>query len=265
MVKIIAEVSMNFLGDISLAKEMIAAASENGTNYVKFQTWKVSNLIPGPWDLDNRREMYKKAELHKEDYYELLHYCNLYNVKFLTSCFNKDDLPFIKTISNSIKIPSPECSNKELVMSAIENFDEVFISTGSSTEEEYSSYGQYNNVYLLHCTSCYPCPRDAINMNRMLHLKKYTNNIGYSGHGEGVNDVIFAISLGAKIVEKHFTIDRKLPFRDNQFSILPDELKSIRKYADDYELMTIDKGNDFQKCEELIRNNYSRRWCGVKK
>jgi N,N'-diacetyllegionaminate synthase len=262
MVKLIAELSMNFVGDMTLAKEMIFAAKESGADYVKVQTWQVKNLKPGPWDNDGRRDLYKKAELTQEKYYELITCCNKVGIKFLTSCFNINDLDFIRLVSDEVKIPSPECSNKELVLKALKNFKTVYISTGASLEEEFRLYGQHNNAYLLHCVSTYPCPAEKVNILRMNHLKKFTSNVGYSGHLFGIEDAIAAISLGAKVVEKHFTTSRDLEFRDNKFSILPEEMKKIREYANVFEKMEINNGVNFQECERVVREQYARRWSG---
>jgi len=260
-IELIAELSMNHLGDKVLIDEMVCAAAHSGADYAKFQTWKVDNLRSGPWDNDGRKEDYKKAEMTKERLHFAVDCCNKYEIKFLTSCFYVGDLDLIRSFSSYVKIPGPESSNEKLVESAIQNFDTVYLSTGASDEEEFMKYAKYSNVYLLHAVSCYPCLGENVNMKRMLLFKMDTDNIGYSGHMLGINDAILAISLGAKVVEKHFTIDRNLPFRDNKFSILPEEFKKISEYAKDFEKMMIYKGIDHQKCEDNVRQDYARRWC----
>ena len=84
--------------------------------------------------------------------------------------------------------------------------------------------------------------------------------MGYSGHLNGIEDVIAAIGFGAHIVEKHFTIDKNLPGRDNKFALLPNDLKSISNYRDIFSKMIINKGLDIQECEMDIYNNYRGRW-----
>ena len=107
-IKIIAEIGWNHMGNISLAEKMIKAASKSGADYAKFQTWRVKNLKPGPWDKDGRREIYKKAELSKEDYLKLNKICKKYKINFLTSLFNHLDFELIKKLNlKKIKIPSP--------------------------------------------------------------------------------------------------------------------------------------------------------------
>lgn len=257
---IIAELSCNFLGDINLAKEMILAARENGADFAKFQTWEVSKLAPGPWDHDGRRSIYEKAELSKDQHFELSEFCRKNNIGFLTSCFCIDHLDFIRKITNVVKIPSPECRKQDLVKKASSLFDFVYMSTGASNIEEIFYSAKLQNVYLLHAVSTYPCPADKININRIKTLMQLTPRVGYSGHFFGIWDAIAAISLGAQVVEKHFTINRDHPYRDNRFAILPEELKKIRDYADTFSLMSINKGTGYQECEQDIRNLYTGRW-----
>lgn len=257
---LIAELSCNHGGDLSLAEDMISSAASNGADYVKFQTWQANYLKSGEWDKDGRRELYEIAELKKNEHFRLKECCEKNNVRFLTSCFSLRDLDFIRTVTNEIKIPSPECSNRQLVEQAIKQFDKVFISVGSSTYDEYKNYAVHDNVFLLHCVSCYPCSYNKINLPKMLVLQQLTDRYGYSGHAEGVYDALAAISLGAKVVEKHFTIDQKLPFRDNKFSILPDELKTIKSFAESFNNMMINRGRDFQPEENIVRNEYAGRW-----
>ena len=95
-------------------------------------------------------------------------------------------------------------------------------------------------LYLLHCVSLYPCPKKLVNLKRMISLKKITNNIGYSDHSLGINSSISAISMGAKILEKHFTLNRNKSGADHLLSAEPHELKIICDYAADH---AISKGN----------------------
>ena len=90
--KIIAEIGWNHMGNMNLAKKMILQAAKSGADICKFQTWKVENLKPGPWDQDGRKEIYKKAQLKKQDYKKLISICRKNNVEFLTSVFNLEDL-----------------------------------------------------------------------------------------------------------------------------------------------------------------------------
>ncbi len=259
-VELIAEVSSNHMGDMSLAKEMIVAAATHGADYVKFQTWSAESLKPGPWDIDGRREIYEKAELSNDDYAELMECCKENDVKFLTSCFKESDLDFIRKLSNEVKVPSTECNNINMVTKALKSFDRVFISTGATTLEEYSRWAEYDNAFLFHCVSCYPCPADKVNLPKLIRISEITPRFGYSGHFMGVDDAIAAATLGATIIEKHFTIDRNLPFRDNKFALLPNDLQNLRNYVDNLSEMMKGHGSDYQKEEQEARDVYSGRW-----
>jgi N,N'-diacetyllegionaminate synthase len=114
------------MGNISLAEKMIKAASKSGADYAKFQTWRVKNLKPGPWDMDGRRKIYEKAELSKEDYYKINKICKKYKIKFLTSLFNHSDFELIKKLNlKEIKIPSPENRNKNLLNSIYQQEQQI--------------------------------------------------------------------------------------------------------------------------------------------
>ena len=260
----IAEIGWNFMGDMSLAEDMISAASKSGATHVKFQYWREENLKPGEWDTDGRREIYQKAELTQEKHISLKKYCDSANIEFLTSVFNKDDLKFLSTIGmKRIKIPSHEVANIELIKEASKYFEHLLISTGAAKWEEVLKI--FNNinpekVTFLHCVSTYPCDNEKMNLPRMASLKKLGVEVGYSGHCIGINDAIAAIANGAKYIEKHFTIDNDLPGRDNKFAILPSDLKVLSKFAKDFEIMNIDRGLDLQKCELDTYNNYRGRW-----
>lgn len=258
--KIIAEIGWNHMGDMSLAKKMILQAKASGADYAKFQTWKVDRLKPGPWDVDGRREIYEKAQLTNVDHQLLKTTCDKAGIKFLTSCFCSDDLEFVRSLSDEIKIPGTECSNVNLVSQAIEMFDTVFVSTGSSGEVEYKKWAPYGNVFLLHCVSSYPCPAENVNLPRLAHISELTSRFGYSGHYDGIWDAVAAASIGAKVIEKHFTLDKSLPGRDNKFALLPDQFMEMKKAIDEICAMNIDHGSDYLPEEQEARDVYARRW-----
>jgi len=258
--KLIAELSANFLDDMKLAEEMIAAAAENGADYVKFQTWNPQRLKKGAWDLNGRREQYLKSYLTFEKHELLKYLCEKYRVEFLTSCFSVKDIDMIRHFTPVIKIPGVECANRELVDATIEKFDLVYLSICGTKYSVYSKYLKNEKVYLMHGVYTYPCPYENANLSRLFLLKRNTPRFGYSGHCLGPYDAIAAISLGAQVVEKHFTIDQKLPFRDNAFSILPENLALIHEYRLKFEQMMIDRGIDNQECEKEVVENYPGRW-----
>jgi len=263
--KIIAEIGWNHMGSIELAKKMVDAAVLSGVDFCKFQTWKVKNLKDGPWNDDGRIDIYKKAELSHEKHVELIEYCKSKKTKFLTSIFNIKDLDFLLNQGlKSIKVPSHEVYNLELIKKCNESFDEIFISVGACTWKEFeillNSNLDLNKIYFMHCVSSYPLEETNVNFPKLIKIKQLHDKIGYSGHLKGISDAVAAISLGAQIVEKHFTIDNELPGRDNQFAVLPKDMKKICDYRDSFFNMSLDKGLDLQECELDINKNYRGRW-----
>ncbi len=264
-IKIIAEIGWNHMGNINLAEKMIKMASKSGADYAKFQTWQVKNLKNGPWDNDGRREIYQKAELRQDQYRILKKICTRNKIKFLTSLFNPDDLSLISDLRlDTIKIPSPENRNSELLKICSKYFKNIYLSTGAAKIEEIKKSYKFikkNNVTLMHCVSMYPCPDKNINLSRIQKLKKIHSKIkiGISDHSPDTLSTLFSLPLGVELIEKHFTIDNNLPGRDNKFAILPAALKSLRDKISRFEKMQ--KFNEKLSKEEVeVRKVYSGRW-----
>jgi len=262
--KIIAEIGWNHMGNMELAKNMIKSASINGADICKFQTWSEKKLKEGPWDNDGRREIYKKAQLSEQDHFSLISECSKSNVEFLTSVFDMESISMLENTGiKTIKIPSHEIYNINLIKLACEKFNQVYISAGAAKWEEIIALKKnipIEKVLFLHCVSSYPCPPDILNMPKLLRLKEEFGEVGYSGHFQGIDDALVAICFGAKIIEKHFTIDNDLPGRDNKFAILPTDLKKISNFRFNFHNMMINQGLDLQKSEYDIFKNYRGRW-----
>lgn len=265
--RLIAEIGWNHLGDMSLLQKMIAAAKESGATHAKLQIWKESRLKKGPWDSDGRRQLYRSAELSEDQLRTVKNYCDQIGIRFLTSIFDWRDIDLVANISNSeVKIPSPEICNEKLLRGVAKSFKLVYLSTGASTEVEIQKaldllLLEGAEVILMHCMSLYPCPDKYINLRRLEHLKKKHNLIGYSDHSPDILSAVFAISMGVEAIEKHFTIDRELPGRDNRFAILPSALASLADAVQRYEQMSKDWGIDYIPLEREVRKFYRGRWC----
>lgn len=238
--EIIAEIGWNWMGDITLAKEMISAAKESGADFAKFQTWSTSRLKPGEWDNDGRRQIYEKAELTIEKHFELLEYCEKLNIKFMSSVFSIEDAKLLFSVQKHfVKIPSFESRNHELIKFCTERFLNTYISVGTSKMTEVQNLIKNKIIYdhpfmdnwtLLHCVSAYPCEPKNANLGRIGLLKDLTSNVGYSDHTKGVDVAKISLEYNPKVIEKHFTIDNNLPGRDNKFAILPYQLKELSDY-----------------------------------
>ncbi len=264
-IKIIAEIGWNHMGNLNLAEKMIREAKVSGADYAKFQTWQVKNLKPGPWDTDGRRAIYKKAELNKRDYSKLKSICRYYKINFLTSLFNPSDYELISHLKlKTIKIPSPENRNEELLKFCKKNFKNIFLSTGAANLDEIKKSFEFiknNNTTLMHCVSSYPCEDQNINIKKIEKLKLICKNIGISDHSPDILSAIISLSMGITLIEKHFTVDNNLPGRDNKFALLPKDIKQLKNSISRYQQMK-KINNKFIPQELEVRKKYSGRWLG---
>ena len=266
MTKIISEIGWNHMGDMDLAKRMITESVNNGADMVKFQTWSVDRLKDGPWDEDGRLEIYKKAELTKDNHFELLEYCNDLNIPFFTSVFSVEDAELLSEVQTErVKIASFEARNPTLLTYCDSKFDTMYISTGTTTVDEIKESLKYiktSNVVLLHCVSSYPLEYANANLPRINSLEKLCDRVGYSDHTFGVEGSKAALEYDVEVIEKHFTIDHDLPGRDNKFAILPHELKELSDYIRLREEMNVNHGNGYLECEEEAREVMTGRFDG---
>jgi N,N'-diacetyllegionaminate synthase len=265
MVEIIAEIGWNFMGDMDLAKSMIVAAQSSGATSVKFQYWKTSKLAPGPWDTDGRIEIYNQAQLSLSKIIELRDFCSG-RIPFLISAFDIDDAKELNLHGLSeIKIPSHEVYNTELHEYCANNFDKCYVSLGAGTEDETlrasSAYNSGSCEWVaMHCISSYPCPVENANLPRLKFLKEIAKDIGLSDHTQSLTVPAFAVSMGATVVEKHFTTDNDLPGRDNKFALNPKSFSAMVEHINHAALAGINHGNSFLENETDTMKNYRGRW-----
>jgi N-acetylneuraminate synthase len=245
---IIAEAGVNHNGDIELAKKLIDAASAANADYIKFQTFKAKDLASKDAEKseyqkintknnDTQYSMLKSLELSKEDHIKLINYCQSKDIKFLSSAFDLDSLDFLLSLKcELIKIPSGEINNYYYLEKISRQEMPVVLSTGMSTINEIESAIKIltsnklsiNDITILHCNTEYPTPMKDVNLKAMLKIKEHFNvDIGYSDHTLGIEVPIAAVALGAKVIEKHFTIDRSLEGPDHACSLEPLELKNM--------------------------------------
>ena len=244
---IIAEAGVNHNGDIMIAKKLIDVASEAKVDYVKFQSFKADKLVSpiakkAEYQIKNLKDkddfqyqMLKRLELSEEDHEELILYCKTKNVKFFSTAFDVDGVSYLSSLNlDAFKIPSGELTNFPYLKAIAQTGLPVILSTGMATLEEIGesisvliNHGtNKENLTVLHCNTDYPTPMADVNLKAMLKIKeKFDVNIGYSDHTIGTEIPIAAVALGAKIIEKHFTLDRNLKGPDHKASLEPKELK----------------------------------------
>ena len=275
MINLIAEIGSNHAGDISLAKEMICAAAENGADYAKFQSWREEDIPPGPWDdkekffhFDNKRAFYKQAQLSNEEHYELISTCEKVGIKFLTTCFNFDRINFLSQLNiDTIKVASCDSTNQKMIKNLNEKFKRVIVSTGMTNNKEIDQITELvdpSRLVLMHCVSIYPTPLEKISLPRLNDIRKKTKakgcSFGISDHSIGINFSLTAVTQGATWVERHFTIDKRLTGPDNKMSVLPEELKTIKSFSEDFDKLNACDRADCWEQEIEFRKIASRRF-----
>lgn len=248
-VLIIAEAGVNHNGSLENAFKLIDAAVEADVDYVKFQTFKSENLVSKAAkkadyqiqntgnSTDSQYEMLKKLELSHENHELLIDYCKRKNIQFFSTAFDLDSLAYLKEIGlDLVKIPSGEITNLPYLRKAAQLFPKVIISTGMATLKEIKDAVQVftaegiskENISILHCNTEYPTPFEDVNLKAMLHIQKELGTeIGYSDHTLGIEVPIAAVALGAKVIEKHFTLDKTMEGPDHKASLEPEELKAM--------------------------------------
>ena len=256
------------MGDMGLAEKMVAAAKRAGANIVKFQYWNPKRLKSGVWDTDGRREIYESAQLTEEKISELIKFCDKESIEFLISVFNVVDAKFIKGMGiDNIKIPSHELANFDLHRYAAENFEKIFVSLGAGSEDEvidaaeiYKKYGERRFVVGMHCVSSYPCPASKANLPRIHFLSEKCQHIGYSDHTSDLVTPALAVACGAEVIEKHFTIDKNLPGRDNKFALDEDEFSQMVENIRIAEQALTSHGTGPMEIENDTIKFYRGRW-----
>jgi N,N'-diacetyllegionaminate synthase len=243
-VLIIAEAGVNHNGDIGLAKALIDAAADAGADVVKFQTFVAEEIVSKAarkadyqvretGQQESQYEMLKRLELSWDDFVELKEYCQKAGILFLSTPFDFDSIDFLETLEMPFwKIPSGEITNLPYLMKIAKTGRDVVLSTGMSNIEEIRQAvgilrdGGAGQISLLHCNTEYPTPMQDVNLNAMLTLKKeFGLSIGYSDHTQGIEIPVAAVAMGAGIIEKHFTLDKKMTGPDHKASLEPAELK----------------------------------------
>lgn len=244
---IIAEAGVNHNGDIDLAKKLIDIAKDAGADTVKFQTFRVEELMikrtpkakyqEETTGKGSQFEMMKKLELTEKDFKELAKYAIRQGIMFLSTPFDEKSADLLEELNvPAFKIGSGDLTNIPLLKHVAKKGKPMTISTGMSTLEEVRDAvdtvknAGNSQIILLHCTSNYPARIESCNLRVMQTLKREFNlPVGYSDHTLGITVPIAAVALGACLIEKHFTLDKNLLGPDHKASLEPSELKEMVK------------------------------------
>jgi len=246
-VYIIAEAGVNHNGSFELACKLVDAAKEAGADCVKFQTFKSANLVScyaqkaeyqkATTGDSSQQEMLKKLELSYDEFVELKKYCDKVGISFLSTPFDIESIKFLNTIDMPFwKIPSGEVINLPYLIEIAKTKKPVVMSTGMcemyELDEAIKALKKYGapEVILLHCNTEYPTPYEDVNLKAMDTMRhRFGLKVGYSDHTLGIEVPIAAVTLGASIIEKHFTLDRNMEGPDHKASLEPKEFADMVK------------------------------------
>jgi N-acetylneuraminate synthase/N,N'-diacetyllegionaminate synthase len=242
---IIAEAGINHNGSLINAKKLVDIAVKAGADAVKFQTYKAENVVISKVDSAEYQkkntgkkltqlELIKKYELRYGDFESLKKYCDKKKIIFLSTPHSFDAIDFLEKLVPAYKIGSGDLINIPFLKHVAEKNKPIILGTGMATLIEVKKAIRIikkqgnNNIIILHCTTNYPAAYEDVNLNAMVTMKKEIKCVvGYSDHTLGFTVPIIATALGAKIIEKHFTIDKKLSGPDHKASLELDELKEM--------------------------------------
>ncbi|HIF9279611.1 TPA: N-acetylneuraminate synthase [Photobacterium damselae] len=245
---IIAEAGVNHNGDINLAKKLIDAAVTAGVDAVKFQTWKTELLVTedakmADYQVENTQreetqfEMLKRLELSYSDFAELKIYCDDRHIQFMSTPDEEQSATFLNGLQPIFKIGSGELTNTPFLRHIAKFGKPVILSTGmgylSEVEHAISTLQDaglsLNMITILHATTDYPTAPVDVNLRSMQTIANAFPGVtvGYSDHTLGIEIPVAAVALGAKVIEKHFTLDKTMPGPDHKASLEPLELAAM--------------------------------------
>jgi N,N'-diacetyllegionaminate synthase len=242
---IIAEAGVNHNGDIELAKKLIDVAADAGADLVKFQTFSADRLVTqsalkaeyqalATDKIESQHEMLRKLELTESMHHELINHCANREIGFFSTGFDIESINFLARLGQELfKIPSGEITNLPFLQHIGGLAKKVLLSTGMSNMHEVAAAlnalelagTPKDRITVLHCTSSYPAEMSDVNLRAMLSIQEeFGVEVGYSDHTLGIEVAIAAVALGAKVIEKHFTLDRNMTGPDHKASLEPNEL-----------------------------------------
>jgi N-acetylneuraminate synthase/N,N'-diacetyllegionaminate synthase len=270
-VYIIAEAGVNHNGKFDLAIKLVELAKRAGADAVKFQVFTAENLVISnaptasyqkEQGLNDQRDMLRQLELTRQEFVDLAHYCREVGIEFLATPFSISDLDFLVELEvSAIKLASPDMVNYPLLERAIASNLPVIASSGACTLEEidvavdcFANRGALSRLIVLHCISSYPTPMDQANLSVIGNLaKRYPVPAGFSDHTAETITGALAVSAGATVLEKHFTLDRTMPGPDQRFSLEENQLKEYITMVRKAESALGNPLRQLLECEQEVR------------
>ena len=268
---LIAEIGINHNGDLQIAKKLMDAAFACGWQCVKFQKRTPEICVPEhqknmlrdtPWGEMTYLEYKHKVEFNEEEYTYIDNYCKEKPILWTASVWDIPSLEFILEYDVPfIKIPSAKLTESELLSEAAKSGKTIILSTGMSTVEEIDEavnllekYSK-DNYILMHTNSTYPTPPEDINLSTIQFLKdRYNCLVGYSGHEYDLEPSVIAVALGAKIIERHITLDHNMWGSDHFASLEIHAMDMLRKRIDAVDVVLGDGTKKLTPKEMEVRN-----------
>ena len=243
---VIAEAGVNHNGSLDLALELVSAAKATGADAIKFQTFSADRLVTrtaakadyqraSASGDESQYEMLKSLELSSDAFRRIRAHCTATGLTFMSSPFDEEAADLLDALGVEIfKIPSGEITNLPFLRHVATKGKPVILSTGMCWLGEVEvavrtlTEAGVQELTLLHCVTEYPAPFEQINLRAMQTLgQAFGLPVGYSDHTQGIEASIAAVALGARVIEKHFTLDTTLPGPDHRASLAPPEFKQL--------------------------------------
>jgi len=251
---IIAEAGVNHNGSLKMALKLVDAAKKAGADAIKFQTFKAEDLVTARAESAEyvtknmgkqikQMELLKNLELQEDDFILIKKECDKKDIIFLSTPHTFSVIDFLDNLIPAYKIASSDMNNHPFLEYIAKKKKPIILGTGMSTMDEVQEAIQViksarnNQIIVMHCTTSYPCPLNDVNLRAMITIKKKLNCIiGYSDHTSGILVSLAAVAIGAKVIEKHFTLNKNLDGPDHISSIEPKELATLIHSIRDVEL-----------------------------
>ena len=262
----IAEIGVNHEGDIQKCFKLIKEAKTAGADAVKFQCFTPEYYV------SKDIKKYKKVKtfyFNQQKFDKIIAYCDKLKINYLFTPLSHDWVDYIKKNSKNIKIASGDLNFNYLIRKIIQNNFNIILSTGASNLKEIqktfkiikSKYGKQtsNKLVIMHCVSKYPVPDEEASLSSIVLLKeKFNLTIGYSNHVIGINACLASICMGARVIEFHFTDNKKRKFRDHQLSLDKSDVTKMIKIGNNYIKLIGKYEKEINKKIQLEKNSLSK-------
>lgn len=226
--EIIAEIGQNHNGDMALARQLIHSAKENGADVAKFQLYDARALFPkegNEWFDYNC-----KTELSRDQIGELADECRRAGIEFMASVFDVERIAWLEEVGvKRHKIASRSIRDVALIEALVATGKPLLVSLGMWDGAGFPEIKNAQDVGFLYCVSKYPTPLSDLHFSRV----DFDAYAGFSDHTIGINASIAAMARGARVLEKHFTLDKAMYGPDHAGSMMPDELAAINAFRND--------------------------------